>query len=184
MSEPTEIVRVLKRESTAGGGSDSDELEFPQLIDDFEDQVSATGVVLQEPGGSSRDQDVKVWRDGGVMWFKDDATPATALTALAASSTGPSIDEFLLDNEPVRETGTNDATYTPTYSGNLVTLEEWKRDDTTLLKSIAYTYSGNQVTSEVRKVFGIDGSTISAQVTWTYGYTGNRVTSATMTRDV
>ena len=91
---------------------------------------------------------------------------------------------FLLDNEPIAETGATDASYTPTYSGIQVTKEEWKRNDATLIKSIDYTYTGISVTTEVRKVFAADGTTIKAQVTWTYVYTGVAVTSATMIRNV
>jgi hypothetical protein len=92
--------------------------------------------------------------------------------------------EFLLEDEPTAETGAVDCAYTPTYSLGKVTLEEWKRNDATLIKSIAYTYIANKVATEIRKVFALDGTTILAQVTWTYSYTGSIVTSAAMTRDV
>lgn len=91
---------------------------------------------------------------------------------------------FLLDNEPIQETGAIDASYAVTYAGILVTKEEWFRNDATLIKSIDYTYAGIQVTQEVRKVFLPDGATIVAQVTWTYSYSGIFITGATMTRDV
>lgn len=92
--------------------------------------------------------------------------------------------EFLLDNEPIAETGATDCTYTPTYALGKITKEEWKRNDTTLIKSIDYSYTGAQVTQEVRKVFAANGTTILAQVTWSYTYTGSNLTSASMTRDV
>lgn len=92
--------------------------------------------------------------------------------------------EFLLDNEPIAETGATDASYIPTYSGILVTKEEWKRNDATLIKSIDYTYVAINVITEVRKVFAADGTTIVAQVTWSYVYTGVQVISATMIRNV
>jgi hypothetical protein len=91
---------------------------------------------------------------------------------------------FLLDNEPIAETGAIDANFTVTYSGIKVIQEEWRRNDTTLIKTIDYTYTGIKVTQEVRKVFAADGTTVVAQVTWTYAYTGILLTSGTMTRDV
>jgi hypothetical protein len=100
------------------------------------------------------------------------------------SGTGLTYIEFLLDCDPIDETGATDSSYTATYSGNYISLEEWKRNDTTLLKSIAYTYTGNKLTTEVRKVFAADGTTIVAQVTWSYTYTGNKLTSASMIRNV
>jgi len=92
--------------------------------------------------------------------------------------------EWLLENDPVAETGATDCTYTPTYAGFLITVETWKRNDTTNIKTIDYTYTANKVTTEVRKVFALDGITIVAQLTWNYVYAGNIVTSATMTRNV
>jgi len=100
------------------------------------------------------------------------------------SGTGLTYIEFLLDCEPIDETGATDSDYTAAYSGNYISLEEWKRNDTTLLKSIDYTYTGNKLSTEVRKVFAADGTTIVAQVTWSYTYTGNKLTSAAMIRDV
>ena len=100
------------------------------------------------------------------------------------SGSGLTYIEFLLDNEPIDETGATDSSYAATYSGNFMTLETWRRNDATLLKSIAYTFTGNKLDTEIRKVFAPDGSTIVAQVTWTYSYTGNFLTSATMIRNV
>jgi hypothetical protein len=107
-------------------------------------------------------------------WYDDPASGGNPVDYFA----------FLLDNEPIAETGAIDANFVVTYVGILVTKEEWRRNDATLIKSIDYTYSGIQVTQEVRKVFFMDGSTIAAQVTWSYFYTGILLTSGTMTRDV
>lgn len=93
--------------------------------------------------------------------------------------------DFLLDCDPVGETGAVDCTYTPTYIGNLITLEEWTRNDTTLIKSIDYTYDGSdRIITEVRKVFALDGTTILGQITWNYTYAANKISGGTMTRDV
>jgi len=148
------------------------------------DAADVRGVYVQND--SSNDASVLITRDASNnLTFTDPVLGLTkTLSQLAANSTSPSYYEFLLDNEPIAETGATDASYTPTYTGIKVTKEEWKRNDATLIKSIDYTYTGISVTTEVRKIFAPDGSTIVAQVTWTYSYTGINLTSATMTRDV
>lgn len=95
------------------------------------------------------------------------------------SSQGGSASDLLVD-DPTAGT----ASYLPTYVGIRVTKEEWRRADTTLIKSIDYTYVGILVATDVRKVFASDGATIVAQATWAYAYTGLLLTSATMTRNV
>jgi hypothetical protein len=186
---PLERVQVMKQESTALGGDDADSgpgMSYP--IDPFEDVIEAAGFELQEPFDETRtrDNDVMVSRSSGKMTFKDQENPtAVTLTDLIGGAGGfLTYNEFLLDNEPTAETGTTDCTYTPTYVSGQVTKEEWKRNDTTLIKSIDYTYTTGRLTQEVRKVFAANGTTITAQVTWSYSYTGQTLTSATMVRDV
>lgn len=87
----------------------------------------------------------------------------------------------LLDNEPV---GTG-VTYSVTRSGSRVTQETWTNTATTkTIKTIVYSYTGNQVSQEVRTVYATDGVTIIAQATITYSYTGNTVTGDTTVRNV
>lgn len=88
--------------------------------------------------------------------------------------------DFLLENEP--PTPTNN--YSNTQTGSKVTQEKWERGDTTKIKTIDYTYSGSRISQEVRKVYATDGSTILAQLTVVYSFTGAALTSATRTRDV
>jgi hypothetical protein len=172
-------VQVIKRESSALGGDGADDVDYFEPISAQEDAIECAGIYLQD--GSNRDETVWIERDGTNLRFVDGANPGGfSLSRLAEVP----YNEFLLENDPTAETGATDATYTPTYSGINVTKEEWKRNDTTLIKSIDYTYSGVNVTTEVRKVFASDGTTIVAQVTWTYSYSGITVTSATMVRDV
>jgi len=183
-----ERVQVMKQESTALGGDDADSgpgIQYP--IDPFEDVIEAAGFEVQEPFDPTRtrDNDVMISRSSGEMTFKDRvvSTPVT-LSALVGGTGFLTYTEFLLDNEPTAETGATDCTYTPTYTTGQITLEEWFRNDATLIKSIAYSYTGGRVSQEVRKVFAANGTTILAQVTWSYSYTGMNLTSATMTRDV
>lgn len=157
--------------------------EFDEQFHKNQDAADLRGVYLQND--TSDDGNVLVSRDASNnMTFTDSVTGTKTLAQLATASSGVTYYEFLLENDPTAETGTVDAAYTPTYSSNKITLEEWRRNDTTLIKSIAYTYTGVRLDTEVRKVFALDGTTIVAQVTWTYTYTGNSVTSASMTRDV
>jgi hypothetical protein len=176
-------VQVIKRESSALGGDGADDVDYFEPISAQEDAIECAGIYLQD--GSNRDETVYVERNGTSLRFVDGANPGGfSLSQLASGGTGISYSEFLLENDPTAETGATDCTYTPTYSGINITKEEWKRNDTTLVKSIDYTYTGINVTSEVRKVFASDGTTIVAQVTWTYSYTGINLTGATMIRNV
>ncbi len=86
MAEPTELVQVVKQESSSGGGDAADDVEWgSNPINDFEDVLSSAGVALQEPGGSSRDQGVKIYRDGNVMRFKDGENSSKTLTELLST---------------------------------------------------------------------------------------------------
>jgi hypothetical protein len=49
---------------------------------------------------------------------------------------------------------------------------------------VNYTYSGMNVATEVRQVYGPDGTTIVAQITITNSYSGSNLTGFTQTRDV
>jgi len=108
---------------------------------------------------------------------KQNQTSSTNLqTAVTAVSNG-----LLLDSEP---TGVG-VSYTPTYSGSSVTLERWFNTATTNnIKTIAYTYTSGKVTTELTKVFATNGTTILAQKTTTYTYSGTKLTGSVTTRDV
>jgi hypothetical protein len=174
-----ERVRALKFESAATGGDAADDMPFPQSLDVTEDFLDARGLALQD---ASNDQSTTVTRSGSNLVFKDTANPGGfTLTQLATASSGVSSIDFLLDNEPV----TPGITYTPTYSGGKVTVEEWKKTAGVIaVRTINYTYTGSKVSTEVRKVWDSLGITIIGQQTWTYTYSGSTLTSAVMTRDV
>lgn len=166
------ITRTLPEKDSAEGY----ETQFNRNAD----AADVRGVYVQND--SSNDSNVLVTRDASDnLTFTD---PLAGTKTLSQLGTGVAYIEFLLDNEPIAETGATDAAYSTTYSGNNITNETWKRNDTTNIKTIDYTYTGNRVTTEVRKVYAADGTTIVAQVTWTYTYTGNNLTSATMIRNV
>jgi hypothetical protein len=89
--------------------------------------------------------------------------------------------DVLLLNDPID----GSYTYSLTRSGNKVTQEKWVRTgDFSNKRTIDYTYTSNQVTSEVRKVYASDGSTVTAQATFTYTYSGSNVSSISVVRDI
>lgn len=92
-----------------------------------------------------------------------------------------STNDLFLDAEPT----TPGNTYTNTKSGTQITQEKWVRtSDSTNLKTIDYTYTSGKVTTEVRKVYAANGTTVVAQMTLTYTYSGSTVTSIAATRDI
>lgn len=114
---------------------------------------------------------------GAIFQMRD----ATGTFDPRVGGAGLTSNDFLLDNEPV----TPNTTYAPTYTSGKVTEELWtKTTGGQAIRRVTYTYSGNRVSTEVRKVYAADGTTVVAQVTWTYSYTGGVLTGATMTRDV
>lgn len=72
-----------------------------------------------------------------------------------------------------------------TYSGNKVTKESWfRQSDGSKVKTIDYTYTGNFVTQELRKVFAEDGIRIVAQKTLVYTYQGANAITVSSSRDI
>lgn len=88
--------------------------------------------------------------------------------------------DFLLVNEPP-EIGTN---YIVNRTSNIISSEEWRRVDTTLLKKIEYTRTGGLLTTETRQIFATDGTTIIGQLTISYTRTGGIVTSSAYVRNI
>jgi hypothetical protein len=186
VSAPADRIQVIKRESSVGGGDPAEDVDYFAPIDATEDAVEAQGLFIQPPGGPT-DEACYITRNGaGDMLFKDpnNGSEQTLSSLVGGAGSFVSNVDFLLDNDPVAETGTNDCVYTPTYSSGKVSVETWKRDDNTKIKDIAYTYSGAKLSTEVRKVYALDGSTVLGQVTWTYTYSGNLLSSSTMIRNV
>lgn len=88
----------------------------------------------------------------------------------------------LLSNEVL----TTGVTYSNTVTGGKVTQEKWvNTGNSRTIRQVDYTYLGTKVTTEVRKVFSpADGTTVIAQATINYSYSGNTLTGETITRDV
>lgn len=65
-------VRPLKLEDPASGGTETD--DFPTSLDPSEDNVQCNGIVLED--ATHNDENVRVWRDGDDLKFKDTHNPA------------------------------------------------------------------------------------------------------------
>jgi len=123
----------------------------------------------------------KVIKDSGI-------TIASLTAALESYADGVGVTvaaliaiEMLLVTEPT----TPNNTYSNTPSGLFITQEKWVRtSDSSNLKTIDYTFTGSQLTTEVRKVFDTDGTTILAQMTLTYSYTGLTLTGIVAVRNI
>lgn len=80
---------------------------------------------------------------------------------------------------------TQSCTYVASYAGSQLNSEVWTRTPGNKLKEIDYSYSGGNVSQEVRSVYATDGVTVVAQLTIVYtSYNGSRPASATYTRNV
>lgn len=131
--------------------------------------------------------------------FGADGTTITAQATIVYVYSGNEVSSYTL-NRDVTDTGgavtfpdlflevdpdLGNVIRTSTKVGSLTSAEAWTNTATSkLVKSIDYTYNGNKIDHEVRKVFAIDGTTITAQATITYVYSGNEVSSYTLNRDV
>jgi hypothetical protein len=77
------------------------------------------------------------------------------------------------------------ANYAVTYTGNYVTSETWTNQGTgNKIKDIVYTVVAGKTTQEVRSVYAANGTTVLGKVTYVYTYTGSKLTSGTVTRNV
>ena len=85
MTAPTDRVQLLKRESTALGGQDSDEQAWPTPINPQQDGIEVLGVFFQD--ATHRDELVYIARVGDDMVFRDPSNPTEhTLTDLLATS--------------------------------------------------------------------------------------------------
>lgn len=89
--------------------------------------------------------------------------------------------DFLLDNIP----NSSNFTYTNTLTSGKVTQEKWlNTNNSILVKTIDYTYSGSAVVSEIRKIYDITGLVVVAQMTLNYVVSNNTIISYTVTRNI
>ena len=76
-----------------------------------------------------------------------------------------------------------DCYYEPVYTGSKVTDEIWWTDSgkTQKIREVNYTFTGNKITTEVRKSYDSIGS-LDETLTITYVYSGNKISNATYVR--
>ena len=81
MTAPTDRVQLLKRESTALGGQDAEEQDWPVPLNPQEDAIEAMGVFFQD--ATYRDEQVYIARDGDTLVLRDVTNPTeVTLSAL------------------------------------------------------------------------------------------------------
>lgn len=179
-----ERVQVIKQESTALGGDDADsgpELNYP--IDPFEDVIEAAGYELQEPGGTARDDTVRLLRSTGKMTFKDqENTVPVTLTDLVAGAGGISeATHETLDTltHEIDESSFEEYTYA---SGRVTNVTVWKTAAKLLkVREEQYTYTAGRVTQAVTIQYDGTG-TVKMTMTEDYAYTAGQITSVTRTK--
>jgi len=71
MAKPTQLVQVLKWESSAGGGDPADDVPFPDEIQPGEDVLSAAGVAFQPSGVQNLQTMIWLDPDTDDMMFED-----------------------------------------------------------------------------------------------------------------
>lgn len=178
-----DLVQVYKDESAAGGGTAGDAEPFPTTINPSQDAIESAGLVLNDWNGGTpvRDQTVKVIRSGNNLQFIDPIAGTKNLAQLATAL------DLLLAEDP--DSAGNTYAYTTNANGT-INVETWTHTAAAhTWKTITYAYlTGTRarlVSSVVTKVFDTsNGTTVLAQMTETYTYTGNKITSSTKTRDV
>lgn len=165
---------LLDLTGTSGGAADGT-YQVASVLSDT--QLTVTTTLASSTGGTAK---FRFQSGAEVVGYSQAKQNITSQNLVQGAVTDVSNHE-LLDNEPV---GTG-VTYSVTRSGSKVTQETWSNTATTkTIKTIAYTYTGNNVHQEVRTVYATDGVTIVAQATITYSYSGNTVTGDTTVRNV
>jgi hypothetical protein len=102
------------------------------------------------------------------------------MTRDVGGTTSQSIDT-LLESDPVGA----GMSYSATYSSGIISFEAWLYTSSSLtLKTISYTYSSGLLSTEVRKIYASNGSTLIGQITINYSYASGILQSQTQTRDL
>jgi len=83
---PVDRVRPYKAETSATGGTASDDRAYPRVLDPQRDGLDAAGLFMQQVG--SADREVCVWREGNLMRFRDLSMPPGASVTLSQLAEG------------------------------------------------------------------------------------------------
>lgn len=156
-----------------------------RLADDLNDQQSSAAIALANATSVTQEEyQTYVLSRLRQLMFGDD--PAANWYDDFMAQGIPSLRDAHLDLLLVESPTAPDCNYTNARDlSNRVVQETWTRTLlATTIKTVDYTYSFGRVATEVTKVFALDGSTILAQTTSTYSYTGGFVTGIATTRDL
>jgi len=179
MGEP-DRVQVIKWESPAGGGTQTD--ESPTEINPQEDAVDARGIYVQNE--TSADDAVLVGRDASDnMTFKDGVVSGTkTLSEMLAGGGGLTPEAHRILDQLVHDL--DESHYIEySYTGSkILTIDMWTDAGKTLrIRDYAYTYTGNLIDTETVRQYDGVGSVVETLV-FTYAYSGNRIVSQTCVR--
>lgn len=171
---PVEVGDYVVITGTSGGGLGNGTFTVASIVSDTSFTVNETigtstggSATFEYPGGAS-----KVGLDTSHFSQISHTTVQAALKDLDYDA--------LLNDEP---SGSN-YTYANVLSSGKVTSETWTRNAGNKIKDIVYTYTNGKVTQEVRTVYDTNGTSVLAQQTIAYTYTGSTVSSETITRNV
>jgi hypothetical protein len=176
MPAPTDLVRILKNESSSDGGTEDDQ-GFPVTLSPNEDAPSVRGIFFQ--GDTGEDELVYVTRDGsGNLILKDAVTGAEVLlSSIVTDARHKTLLQLIhfIDEGPAE--GFASGATKEIDGGMFPTEVRWKRADSTLLVKKTITRSGGGATNLtptpiVWRMYGLDGSTVLATVSDAISYSG------------
>ena len=177
-------VQVMKQESTALGGDDTDATEWgPTPLDPQEDALEARGYFIQDE--SNRDEKVVVSRTGDDMTFKDVSNPGEkTLTELLAGAGGLTETAHRALRHLIHfiDEGPAEGFLTGAFSvvdpaSPFPTSEIWYVVGSTppagkiVEQTVSYN-ANNTINTSAWKMYDTDGSTVLVTVTDTFTYSG------------
>jgi hypothetical protein len=107
---------------------------------------------------------------------------STVLSNVSSLQTVLQTIDFFLEVDPPSDPS---LTYSNTFTGSYLQSETWTNTATSkTFKTIAYVWTGNQLTMETRTLYASDGVTISGQIVIDSSYSGSLLTGQTTTRTI
>lgn len=180
MAIGTDRVQVIKVESTALGGDDSDASLYGESvpIDPQEDAIESAGFYLQD--SANRDELVGGYRDGDDLYLFDKSNTPQKLSDLVAGSGGLTVEGHkilrqlihFIDDGPAE--GFASGAYREVTGTVFPTNITWWKSSLKAKKIVErnITWTGSLITTDEWKVYHTDGSTVLATVSDAISYTG------------